>query len=162
MKIATRYLLTTEILMACMMLSWGMSGWLWHGALSHALKQDGENATWGLALCGIGGLHLALSVGEWLFGQDWGNRALLISVRLRFWLAFVSMAAWIYVCYFMFTLHGAEMVFSLSFQAPIAVLFSVGVAIGNRKIALVLDPNVPTQRLQREILAKREKLIGNY
>ena len=114
----------------------------------------------GLALCGLGLAQLAVSLGEWLAGRHWEPSLLLVTTRLRFWLAFLSMAAWIYVCYFMGTTHGAaHLVFSLSLQAPAAVIFAGWIGVSNLKTALLLDPKVSTVRLQRQILAEREQLV---
>src|SRR6266478_4122542 len=101
MKIASRYLLPLEILMAIVMLSWGASGWIGGGRLWEVLHKASENQEWGYALCGLGFAQLTVSGGEWLLGRHWEPRRLLVTTRLRFWLAFISMTAWIYVCYFM-------------------------------------------------------------
>lgn len=160
MKIASRYLLPLEILMAVLMLSWGMSGWQGGGRLWDVLQKEQLNQQWGLALCGIGLAQLVISLCEWLGGRHWEPRLLLATTRARFWLALISVAAWIYVCYFMLVTRGAAgMVFSLSVQAPVAVIFAAWIAVSNLKVAVLLDPAVPTARLQRQFLTERERLV---
>jgi hypothetical protein len=159
-KIASRYLLPVELLMATLMLSWGTSGWIGGGRLWNVLNQEDLNLQWGLALCGIGLASLSVSLAEWLAGRHWGPGLLLATTKARFWLALISMAVWIYVCYCIFMSRGAViMVPSLSMQAPVAVMFSAWIAASNLKIAMLLDPKVPTNRLQRQILADRDQLV---
>lgn len=160
MKIASRYLLPLEILMGVLMLSWGMSGWHGGGRLWEVLHKADLNHEWGFALCGVGLAQLVVSFGEWLAGRHWQNGTLLVTTRLRFWLALVSMVIWIYVCYFMLLERGAAgMVFSLSVQAPVAAIFAAWIAVSNLKVSVLLDPDVPTARLQRQFLAERERLV---
>jgi hypothetical protein len=63
---------------------------------------------------------------------------------------------WFYVCYFLAT-SGAIGTPSLVLQAPVALLFSLWIAVGNRRVAVVLDPELPTKRLQERILEERRR-----
>jgi hypothetical protein len=155
MKNASRYLLPLELFMAVLMLSWGVSGWLGGGILWNVLAAAGTNTEWGLSLCLVGLAQLLASGAEWGLGRRWGERALLYSVSVRFWIALVSVAVWIYVCKVMLTLPGGLEVFALLVQAPAALLFAAWIGIGNRKMACLLDPAVPTVKLQRQILEER-------
>lgn len=162
MKIASRYLLPLELFMAVLMLSWGLSGWVGGGLLWKTLVKHGLNAEWGLVLCGIGAAQLVVCSLEGFAGRRWCSPRLLASVTARYWLAFASAVVWLYATYILVTLRGADVVFSLAIQAPAGVLFSAWIFVGNRKVGCLLDPAMPTKRLQGELLAEREDLLKGH
>lgn len=151
MKIATRYLLPLEIFMALVMLSWGISGWAGGGVLWLTLQKTGQNTEWGVALCLVGLVQLATTLAEWCIGRRWANAHLQRSVSARLCSAFVSAVVWLYVCFTVATLPNSAQMFVLWVQAPAGILFSVWIWAANFKAACVLDPSVPTTRLQREL-----------
>lgn len=155
MKIATRRLLPLELFLSIVMASWGLSGWLGGGQLWKTLHQFGLNAEFGLVLCGTALAQLCVCALEASIGRRWAACKLLASVRARYWLAFLSLAIWVYVLYVITTLRGSGVVVPLMVQAPAAILFLAYVYVENLRTAHVLDPQVPTQRLQRQILADR-------
>lgn len=157
MKIASRFLLPLELFTALLMLSWGLSGWIGGSGLWTMLKPSGQNTEWGLWLCGLGGAQLLAAGAESVAGRDWRPPALLVSVSLRFWLAFLGIVTWFWVCYVVFTTPGAPGLFSLILQAPVALAASTWIAYGNRKVACVLDPGLPTRNLQTRILQERRR-----
>jgi hypothetical protein len=157
MKIASRYLLPVELITAVVLLSWGLSGWVGGSALWNMLEPHGMNTEWGLLLCGVGAAQLVAAASELFLGLHWRPRALFVSVTVRFWLAFFAMVVWLYACYAVLVLPGAPGVFSLAIQAPAMLVCSSWIAYGNRKVACVLDPTVPTHKLQAEILEKRRR-----
>lgn len=157
MKIATRFLLPLELFAGMVMFSWGISGWQGGAAIWAMLAVHDRNAEWGLWLCGVGAVQIAAAAAEFGLGRDWRRRALLFSVSLRFWVAFFGMVVWCYVCFVVLTAQGAPGMLSLMMQAPMALGFSAWIAWGNRRVACVLDPDVPTLALQRQILAERAK-----
>jgi len=160
MKIAARYLLPLEMFMAVSMFGWGLSGWKGHGILWQILAEHRqENFQWGVALCSVGLAQFAVTLGEWFFGKGWSNGSLLLIVRARFWLAFLSMIVWVYVCYFIFTTHGAIAVLTLFVQAPTAAIFQACIGVGNLKVATMLDPSVRTTRLQRAMHDERQSSL---
>lgn len=156
MKIASRYLIPLELFMAAVLMSWGVTGWKGGGPLWHALNAQGLNAEWGIVLCGLGLAQVAVTLFEWQVGCRL-EHYLMWFVRTRSWLAFFSAVAWFYVFYFILTVRGVDMVYSLALQAPIAVVFSLWAWVGNLKVALVLDPSIPTEALQRNILLERHR-----
>lgn len=158
MKIATRYLLPLEIFMSLQMLSWGISGWVGGGTLWQALEKVGQNTEWGLALCLVGMVQLLATGLEWVAGRRWPNLHLLRSVFVRQWSAFACVVVWLYACYLAVTLPHVSEMFVLLIQAPAGVLFSVWIWGQNLKVACVLDPAVPTSRLQRELELERDAL----
>lgn len=156
MKIATRYLIPLELFMAAVMMTWGLTGWKGGGALWHALNAQGLTTTWGTALCGLGLLQLAVTLFEWQAGCSRLERWLMRIVYARAWLGFFSLVAWWYALYFALTMvPGIDV---LKLQAPIAAAFSAWAWLGNLKVALVLDPAVPTETLQRNILIERQRV----
>lgn len=160
MKIASRYLIPLELFMAVTMLSWGISGWIGEGLLWDLLARNAQNWEWGLTLCAIGLVQLAVTSIEWCRGRRWDARRLHVSVTLRFWAAFACVAVWLYVCFVMATTPDALAVFSLVIQAPVALAFALWICVGNLKVACVLDPAVPTTRLQEQIRRERSQLLA--
>lgn len=159
MRNASRYLLPLELFMATVMMSWGLTGWKGGGPLWHALNTQGLNMQWGLVLCGLSLVQLAVSSFEWQAGCVRLERWLMWIVYARAWLGFFATVAWLYVFYFALTLPGADVVHALAVQAPVALVFSVWIWLGNLKIALLLDPSVPTQTLQRNVLLERQRVM---
>lgn len=157
MKIASRYLLPVEIMAAVIMLSWGIAGWLGRESLWKMLDALGLNDEWGLLFCGVGGLQLTAACVEMIFGLHWSPLKLFYMVTIRFWLAFCAMAVWTYACYAILVMPAAPHICSLAIQAPALFLCSLWIAYGNRKVSTVLDPSVPTRKLQREILEQRRR-----
>lgn len=159
MKIASRYLIPLELFMAAVMMSWGLTGWKGGGALWHALNTQGLNTQWGLALCALSLVQLAVTLFEWQAGCTRLERWLMWFVYARAWLGFFATVTWFYVFYFVLTMQGINLVQSLALQAPIGLGFSVWAWLGNLKVALVLDPKVATETLQRNILLERQQRL---
>jgi hypothetical protein len=81
MKIASRFLLPLELVIALLMVSWSISGWFGGGLLWVRLSEHGLNTEWGLSLCAVGVAQLAAAGTEWCFGRCWERRRLLGFVR---------------------------------------------------------------------------------
>jgi hypothetical protein len=159
MKIASRFLLPLELFIALVLLSWGMSGWFGAGPVHRALLVDGDNFWWGVSLCTIALGQFAVPLLELLFCRRWDNLDLLLCVTVRHWLGFVAAVAWLYVCYFIVAVMGWEVAYSLGLQAFAGVVFSIWIWVENQKVALMLDPDVPTEGLQRARCAERHELL---
>lgn len=159
MKIATRFLLPLELFMALVLLSWGMSGWFGAGPVHKALVVNGDHVWWGISLCTIAIAQFTVPMVELIRGKRWDALDLLLCVSARFWLGFVGAVAWLYVCYIIVGVMGLEVAFSLGTQAFAGVVFSIWVWVGNQKVALILNPNVRTERLQRTVVADREQML---
>jgi len=157
MKIASRFLLPLELVVAVLMLSWGISGWFGGGLLWVKLAEHGLTREWGLSLCAVGLVQLAVAGFEWCFGRYWERRVLLRCVRLRLWVAFCAIVVWFYACFLMLTIPTAADIFALMMQAPAALLACVAIVIENTRVAAVLDPDVPTQGLQAKLERERRR-----
>jgi len=157
MKIASRFLLPLELVVAVLMLSWGISGWFGGGLLWVKLAEHGLTREWGLSLCAVGFAQLAVAGFEWCFGRYWERRALLRFVRLRLWIAFCAMAVWFYAGFLMLTIPNPGDIFALLMQAPAALLACGAIVMENTKVSVVLDPEVPTQALQAKLEQERRR-----
>lgn len=158
MKIATRHLLLLELYMAMTMVVWGISGGIGGGALFLFLGHTGQNAEWGVTLCAIGALQFLIAGAEWSFGRGWSDQSLQWSVSARFWASFLSVAVWVYVCQVVIAEPAARQAWALTLQAPMSVIFAVISCWMNRQAACLLDPSVPTHRLQRKLMDERMHL----
>lgn len=162
MKIASRYLLPIEMFLSIVMISWGLSGWVGGGLLWRTLHDHGMNDEFGVVLCLAGLVHLVVSSLEWFFGRRWSCAPLLASVTARYWLAFLAGVIWLYVGHIILTLKWSGSVVALIIQVPAALVFLTWIFVGNRKTACLLDPTVPTKRLQGEICAEREEAFKGH
>lgn len=159
MKIASRYLLPLELLLAILLISWGVSGWLGRGTLWQSLFIVQENKNWGVFMVTIGTFQLASSVTELAIGRRWCNRLLLTNVSLRCVGAFLASSIWIYVCYLLIVAPATGLVVSLCIQAPCCLVLNCLVYAGNLKVRYVLNPDVPTSQLEQTIVLARDKYI---
>lgn len=155
MKIASRYLLPLELFLSILVVSWGLSGWLGGGLLWKALREYGLNDEFGVVLCATGLLQFIAAALEWFWGRRWDCSRMLTSVRARSSLGFVSVVIWVYVVYTVLTLPSTGVAWSLTVQAPAALLFQGWVFVGNYFTACVLDPDTPTERVKAQLRAER-------
>lgn len=155
---ATRHLLLVEVLLALVMLSWGISGWLGPGMLHATLKVLELHIAWGVFLCTISGVHATVSASEWVVGRLWPQGWIYRSITVRCVCSFLATCVWIYVIYLGCTVERMGTIFTLMLQATVALTFSAFAFCGNSKIQCVLDPKVPTDRLEAELLLERKVL----
>lgn len=160
MRNASRFLLPLEMLTAILLLCLGIDGWVGYSPLWVALASLDKNLEWGIALCGLGLVQLSVAFLEWHVGRDWNDRWLLRSVNARKWCAFLAVVAWLYVCYLMLIARASDTPMMAALTAPVAVWFSMWILVGNLKVGCLLDPSVPTFRLQEAISSDRKKALG--
>lgn len=161
MKIASRYLLPVELLTSLFLVSWGLLGSVGGGVLWRTLQADGLNEEWGLVLCGVGGAQFLVAALEGYYGRRWPDCKLFFSVTARYCLAFLAGVCWIWLAYMLITLHRPALLM-LAIPAPACLAACFWIFFGNRKVACLLDPTVPTSRLEREILEERADLARTH
>lgn len=160
MKNASRYLLPLEMFMGILLLDLGVDGWVGYGYLWAALAAAGQTVAWGLALCGFGFLQFSLAFLEQVAGRGWCDKNLLLSTRLRSGAAFAAVVGWFYVVYLLISARGTETPVFAAMVAVPAVAFSLWIMVTNRKVACLLDPEVPTVQLQQTIVMERKRPAG--
>lgn len=155
-RFASRYLLPVEIFMAATLFGWGWSGWVGYGALSGVLDSALIASSWGVSLCLIGAAQAAFALAEGCFGRRWDDHALLWSVSFRCICALFAAGAWMYILFVAIVVPTLTFVTAMVVQAPVGIMFSLIIFGGNLKIRCALDPEIPTENLQRRILADRK------
>jgi len=159
-RYASRYLLPIEMFCAVLLLSWGIAGMQTHGALSGVLDGAGIALPWTIVLCVVAAAQLVFASVELFAGRRWSDRDLLLSVSLRCICAFLSVPVWIYIFKFTFDAPGATFVSPLMLQAPLGVLWQAAIFVGNVRTRCLLDPKIPTNRLEREVQLDRGRFAG--
>lgn len=160
MRNASRFLLPLEMFTAILLIFLGIDGWVGYSPLWAALASFDKNLEWGIALCGLGLVQLSVAFLEWHVGREWADRAIFRSVIARKWCGFLAVVAWLYVCYLMLIARGTDTPLMPALTAPVAVLFAAWICIGNLKVGCLLDPNVPTARLEAAMIVDRKKALG--
>lgn len=147
MKVASRFLLPVEMILALHLLAWAYSGGLSHGGFYRVLEHRGENAVWLGVLGGTGLLLLTVACWEWLRGRKWSVVLVYKSVTLRCFLSFISIVSWVYALYTVLHFDVERAVMVLTVTAPVNALFSVWCFVENLKVRYALDDRHSTSTL---------------
>ncbi len=155
-RFASRYLLPVEIFSALVLFGWGYSGWVGFGALNGVLYSAGISRAGGVTLCSVSGAQLIAAMIETVCGRRWGDKPLLWSVSARCGLALGTLGAWAYIGYLSIVVTSLTFVTAMVVQAPVGFVFAAIIFVGNLKVRCVLDPSIPTDRLERAMLDARK------
>lgn len=157
MKMASRYLLPTEMFIGLQLVTWGMSGWFGGGSVHDALVEKHECLVWGISLMSVGSLMFLTAFTESCLGRYWSNRLIMRSVSLRCIASFLAAIVWMYML--SVALSIATTTFSMLLQSPLGIIFSCMIYFGNYKVRYVLNPRTSTVRLQQEIIGERQSSL---
>ena len=146
-RVASRYLLPTESLMALQAIAWAISGGLGHGRLWRILELRGENAAWLVLLGGVGLAICMVCALEWFLGRAWPVSRVLASVSLRAVGAFLMTAIWCYALYVVLVYDPERSVFVLTMMAPLNAGWTAWCFHENLKVRYALEPRYATTRL---------------
>lgn len=155
MKIASRWLLPLELYVAVVMIGWGLAGSIGTGHFASLLRSESDPAAWGWMLCALGAGQFLIAGIEAGWGRRWCERWIHASVSARCVAAFLSAATWLYVCWVLAIGADTGVALAIFIQAPCAVVANLYIYAGNLKVRYLLDPEIPTTRLQASILVER-------
>lgn len=157
--VSCRHMLPLEMAVAAMAaLPMGMNILIARGPLWHVINAEGgavQNLVWGLAFLVPSAVLFATAAIEWRTGRRWLPSRLMLSAGFRFWSTVVLMIAfssllWLFVQRSLFDdVPGAWLV------ALQAIPFLAWSSWKTRRLAIVLDPNLPTERLRETIITER-------
>lgn len=154
MKVASRYLLPLEFFFGLTMVAWGISGGIARGFLYQVLQRIGDNRSWLITLCAVGGIQMIWTAIEWFYGREWPEfsskywpPSVYLSTLVRACLAVVAGCVWLYVCKLLLDVDGMAQVTVLAVLAPSSFLFCFGVLVENLKVCHALNPRTSTSTL---------------
>lgn len=157
--VSCRHMLPVEMSIASLAaLPMGLNILALRGPLWHVINAEGglvQNIVWGLAFLVPAILLFAVASIEWRLGRRWLPSRLMLAAEIRFWCAVVLMIAfssllWLFLQRSLFDdVPGAWLV---SVQA---IPFLAWSSWKTRRLAIVLDPNLPTERLRETIITER-------
>lgn len=164
LKMASRYLIPMEMLIAIVLLSWGIAGWLCEGSLNESLREKGGISVlaWGIVLCLVAIFQFMSATIEWLYGRRWSRCMLLRFLHLRSMAAFLSMTAWVFAFYTVVTIpYKPAIFFTILIQCVAGFGFSMWSFIGNERARVVIDPFIPTSNFEKTIMVERSQ-VGDF
>lgn len=143
---ASRFVLPLELALAAYAVAWGVIGVLGTGALHRALESKGDVLWWGIMLIGVGMVTLAVSAVEFALGREWPLERIRLWANLRRGVMFVMFCSWLYALYVAVHFDTGRSVLLLT-MSPLNAVFAAWCFSENDKVAIALNPDVPTPGL---------------
>jgi len=161
-RFAARHLLPMEMAVALLAsIPVGMSAWFGHGLLWRVLADSPRfmgithNVWWGAAFVGFGAALLAVSAGEWLRGRTWDGDRLRCAAAKRAWFAMMLAICHLALVWQLLASGHLLEVFSIAAATPAAVLLLSWSVYRLACLLIVLDPAIPSERIERNWRAER-------
>jgi len=156
-RFATRFLLPMEVLLSWFSLGWAWGGLFGQGVFGQAVKASGVGPTWMILVAVWAGCMFLAAAVESLFGRNWSDRTLRWSLEIRAHMGWLGLILWITVGVLMIEIEMLRNVLSMVWAMPAMLVGCASVGWHNTKVALILNPNVPTEYLKSRLLDERTR-----
>jgi hypothetical protein len=148
MKVASRFMLPVEMLLGWLLFAMGLVGGVGQGTLYRALLERGENLSWALLFCTLGGIQVMIAVTEWRWMRASPELDIMRASTARSVSAGMAVLAWAAVFVWIIMEGLARTSMMVVMIAPITAAFNAWAYAENQKVKYALDPKHPTTRLQ--------------
>lgn len=160
-RFATRFLLLMEL-----MLSWFSLGWVWgglfgSGVFGRVVEESGMGQTWMIVLAAWAVTLFAVAGAELALGRGWCDVKLRWSVEARAYLGWIGLGLWLVIIIMMLSVPILRSVISLAWASPAMVVGCAVMGWHNAKIALLLNPYVPTKQLRGRLTEEYLKRMSS-
>ena len=153
-RFATRFLLFGEIILGWLSMSWAMSALFGSGDWWRAMSQ-GSVSQWAWALLSVGFCQCAVAVVEMCCGRQWSDIKLQAASEARHFVAVMAVIFWVVLAFHFFVVPNQPPAPAIAMQAIALVVANVFVAINNKRLAVLLDPEFPTEQLRSRLIDAR-------
>lgn len=147
MRVASRFMLPTEILLGWLTVVAGVAGGWGEGRLHILLALRGECAMWAGTFMSLGAAAIIVGAVEWLFLRGASQTTIMWATRIRSAIAFCGAVLWAAASGWLVADGLAAHAVLLLLLAPIAMTFNAWTFWENQKVTYALDPEHPTSRL---------------
>lgn len=147
MRVASRYLLPLEMLLAFQLIILAINGGFGGGPLYHALVATREALALFLVVGSLGVSLLGLSFYEWHFLRRAEEKIILASVSARAFCAFFGTVIWLGTAIFIVSIGAAPTTVYFMLLSPIAATFHCWCFVENMKVKCAIDHRYATPHL---------------
>lgn len=147
MRVASRFMLPSEILLGWMTVVVGIAGGWGDGRLHQLLAARGECTMWAVTFMSLGGAAICVAGVEWVWLRTASQSVIMWVTRVRSTIAFAGAVLWAAATGWLVADGLAFHTIALLMLAPAAMLFYAWTFWENQKVAYATDPEHPTSRL---------------
>lgn len=147
MRVASRFMLPTEILLGWLTIVAGIAGGWGDGRLHQLLALRGECTLWAALFIGIGTAKIACASIEWFLLRDSAPKVIMLSTQARSIIAFLGTILWAATAGWLVADGLFNHAPGLLLLAPIATIFDAWAFWENKKVTYAINPEHPTSRL---------------
>jgi len=154
-RFSTRFLLFGEMILGWFSMAWAVSAIAGSGLWAMILG-TAHGIAWAWFLFGVAFSQFVVAFVEMFHGRNWTDKKLQIASEIRHFLGVISVIAWVSLMFQFFSKQPGLQP-AIYMQSFGLILANTVVFVNNKRLALLLDPEVPTEQLRTRLIAERDR-----